>query len=105
MHSKLYIIYTSSIFGARGEGGAKKYISRERENLYSILTSSWLLAAAGSFLSFIRDVTDEKEKGGETHTHTHKAILFSWPVMASEKDLDEISLLYSSMGKERRLAV
>ena len=25
--------------------------------------------------------------------------------MASEKDLDEISLLYSSMGKERRLAV
>ena len=69
MHSKLYIIYTSSIFEARGEGGAKKSLSLSLSlsSLYSILTSSWLLAAAaGSFLSFIRDVTDEKEKGGES---------------------------------------
>ena len=71
MHSKLYIVYTSSIFEARGEGGAKKSLSLSLSSLYSILTSSWLLApAAGYFLSFIRDVTDEKEKGGETHTHT-----------------------------------
>lgn len=60
-------LYTSSIL-PRGEGGAK-YLGtttttkRERE-LYSFIR---LVAAAGSFLSFIRDVTDEKEKGGETH--------------------------------------
>lgn len=48
----------------------------------------WLL------LSFIRDATDEKEKGGETKT----AILFSWPVMALEKDLDEISFFFLSLS-------
>jgi hypothetical protein len=41
-------------------------LRRERES-YSFIRLVVAAAAAGSFLSFIRDVTDEKEKGGETH--------------------------------------
>lgn len=48
--------------GRRGEISRDYYEERESYSFIRLVA-----AAAGSFLSFIRDVTDEKEKGGETH--------------------------------------